>query len=94
VSLDLVKAIARQLEFDLGYYLYDFINQWGRLLLYVSGKWCNPAFSAKHRNICIVMLYLLCKVKSLKKLVVSLLFIDPDWGYSVKYFLKRFRKAI
>ena len=27
VSLDLVKAIARQLEFDLGHYLYDFINQ-------------------------------------------------------------------
>lgn len=27
VSLDLIKAIARQLEFDIGQYLYDFVNQ-------------------------------------------------------------------
>jgi origin recognition complex subunit 5 len=27
VSLDFIKAIAKQLEFDLGQYLYDFINQ-------------------------------------------------------------------
>lgn len=27
VSLEFIKTIARQLEFDLGHYLYDFIHQ-------------------------------------------------------------------